>query len=75
MQKIYTTGQAAKFCRVAPSTVSKWFDSGRLRGYRIPGTQDRRIPHEHLIRFLKEHGLPLPEEMGDKEVTEESETN
>jgi DNA-binding response OmpR family regulator len=41
--------------------VSKWFDSGRLRGYRIPGSQDRRIPREHLIRFLKEHGMPLGE--------------
>jgi DNA-binding response OmpR family regulator len=41
--------------------VSKWFDSGRLRGYRIPGSQDRRIPREHLIKFLKEHGMPLGE--------------
>jgi DNA-binding response OmpR family regulator len=41
--------------------VSKWFDSGRLRGYRIPGSQDRRIPREHLIKFLKDHGMPLGE--------------
>jgi DNA-binding response OmpR family regulator len=41
--------------------VSKWFDSGRLRGYRIPGSQDRRIPREQLIKFLKEHGMPLGE--------------
>ncbi|MEM9246234.1 MAG: response regulator, partial [Cyanobacteria bacterium P01_F01_bin.153] len=36
-----------------------WFDSGRLKGYRIPGSQDRRIPREYLIKFLKEHGMPL----------------
>src|SRR5260221_269976 len=59
MKKVFTTGQVAKICKVAPRTVSKWFDSGRLRGYRIPGSQDRRIPREHLIRFLKEHGMPL----------------
>ena len=59
--KVFTTGQVAKICKVAPRTVSKWFDSGRLRGYRIPGSQDRRIPREHLIRFLKEHGMPLGE--------------
>lgn len=58
-KKIFTTGQVAKICRVAPRTVSKWFDSGRLKGYRIPGSQDRRIPREQLIRFLKEHGMPL----------------
>jgi DNA-binding response OmpR family regulator len=32
-----------------------------FRGYRIPGSQDRRIPREQLIRFLKEHGMPLGE--------------
>jgi excisionase family DNA binding protein len=57
--KIFTTGQVAKICKVAPRTVSKWFDSGRLKGYRIPGSQDRRIPREYLIKFLKEHGMPL----------------
>jgi excisionase family DNA binding protein len=59
VNKVFTTGQVAKICKVAPRTVSKWFDSGRLRGYRIPGSQDRRIPREYLIRFLKEHGMPL----------------
>lgn len=63
MKTIFTTGQVGKICKVAPRTVAKWFDSGRLRGYRIPGSQDRRIPREHLIRFLKEHGMP----MGDLE--------
>lgn len=61
MRTIFTTGQVAKICKVAPRTVSKWFDSGRLQGYRIPGSQDRRIPRQHLIRFLKEHGMPLGE--------------
>src|SRR4051794_27460457 len=59
MKKVFTTGQVAKICKVAPRTVSKWFDSGRLRGYRIPGSQDRRIPREALIKFLKEYGMPL----------------
>src|SRR6476660_8966094 len=57
--KVFTTGQVAKICKVAPRTVSKWFDSCRLKGYRIPGSQDRRIPREYLIKFLKEHGMPL----------------
>jgi len=58
---VFTTGQVARICKVAPRTVSKWFDSGRLRGYRIPGSQDRRIPRDHLIRFLKDHDMPLGE--------------
>lgn len=53
--KVFTTGQIAKICKVAPRTVSKWFDSGRLNGYRIPGSQDRRIPREYLIKFIREY--------------------
>jgi two-component system, OmpR family, response regulator RpaA len=58
MKKVFSTGEAAKICRVAPRTIMKWFDQGRLRGYRIPGSQDRRIPRDNLIRFLKENGMP-----------------
>lgn len=68
VQNIFTTGQVAKICNVFPRTVCKWFDSGRLRGYRIPGSQDRRIPREHLLRFLREHGLAIPAELHDPTV-------
>lgn len=60
-KRTFSTGQAAKICDVAPRTVSKWFDSGCLKGYRIPGSKDRRIPRDQLIRFLKENGMPLGE--------------
>ena len=56
---VLTTGEVAKICNVAPRTVSKWFDSGALRGYRIPGSKDRRIPINQLIRFMKQHNMPL----------------
>jgi len=56
---ILTTGEVAKICNVAPRTVSKWFDSGQLKGYRIPGSKDRRIPMANLIRFMKQHSIPL----------------
>lgn len=58
-KKVLTTGDVAKICCVAPRTVSKWFDSGQLRGYRIPGSKDRRIPLEHLVRFMRAYGIPL----------------
>jgi excisionase family DNA binding protein len=59
VKDVLTTGEVAKICNVAPRTVSKWFDSGALRGYRIPGSKDRRIPVNQLIRFMKQHGMPL----------------
>lgn len=58
---VFSTGQVASLCKVAPRTVAKWVNSGWLKGYRIPGGQDRRVPRESLIRFLKENGMPLGE--------------
>jgi excisionase family DNA binding protein len=56
---VLTTGEVAKICKVAPRTVTKWFDSGQLRGYRIPGSKDRRIPVSQLTRFMKLNNMPL----------------
>ena len=68
-REVLTTGQVAKICKVAPRTVAKWFDSGQLRGYRIPGSKDRRIPLNQLIRFMQAHGMPLEGiETGDTRV-------
>jgi excisionase family DNA binding protein len=60
-KNVLTTGDVAKICHVAPRTVSKWFDNGQLRGYRIPGSKDRRIPVNELIRFMKTHNMPTSE--------------
>ena len=57
-KNVLTTGDVAKICNVAPRTVSKWFDKGQLKGYRIPGSKDRRIPVSELIRFMKVHNMP-----------------
>ncbi len=56
---VLTTGEVANNCNVASRTVSKWFDSGQIRGYRIPGSKDRRIPVNNLTRFMKSHGIPM----------------
>jgi uncharacterized protein (TIGR02996 family)/excisionase family DNA binding protein len=56
-RKVFTTGQVAQLLDVSPTTVATWFDLGRLRGYRIPGSQDRRIPRDILVRFMSENGL------------------
>jgi len=57
-KNVLTTGDVAKICNVAPRTVSKWFDNGQLKGYRIPGSKDRRIPVSELIRFMRVHNMP-----------------
>ena len=57
-RNVLTTGDVARICNVAPRTVSKWFDSGQLKGYRIPGSKDRRIPLPELLRFMKANNMP-----------------
>jgi uncharacterized protein (TIGR02996 family) len=61
----YTTAQVAKICHVSPTTAAKWFDSGKLHGRRVAGSQARRVPRDSLVRFLRENGMlgyptPLP---------------
>lgn len=58
-KEVLTTGEVAKICKVASRTVSKWFDTGQLPGYRIPGSRDRRIPVNELVKFMKAHNIPL----------------
>jgi len=57
-KNVLTTGDVAKICNVAPRTVSKWFDSGQLKGYRIPGSKDRRIQVNELAGFMIAHNMP-----------------
>ena len=58
LKDVLTTGQVAQICNVAPRTVTKWFDAGQLKGYRIPGSRDRRIPANELVRFMRTHNIP-----------------
>lgn len=55
---VFTTGQVAEICRVAPRTVAKWIDNGLLGGHRLPGGGDRRIRLLDLWQFLQENDMP-----------------
>jgi excisionase family DNA binding protein len=55
--KWYTTGQIAKRLSVSPTTVSKWIDSGRLIGIRLPGSKDRRVHPKALEEFEQRTGF------------------
>lgn len=61
MREILSVEEAAELCRVSPREIKKWFDSGRLVGYRVGIV--RRIPIETLCEFMEKRGTPIPEEM------------
>ena len=55
---ILTTGELARALMVAPRTVTKWIDSGRLPGWRLPGSLDRRVLARDAAKFAAEAGMP-----------------
>ncbi len=55
---VFTTGEAAKICKVSQQTIIRCFDNGTLKGFRVPGSRFRRIPRDHLFAFMKDNGIP-----------------
>lgn len=55
---VFTTGEAAKICKVSQQTIIRCFDSGQLKGFRVPGSRFRRIPREQLFAFMRDNGIP-----------------
>lgn len=69
MKDLFTTGEVAEICKVSQQTIIRCFDSGRLDGFRVPGSKFRRIPRQKLIKFMKENDIPLENiESGKKKV-------
>jgi excisionase family DNA binding protein len=59
MKDLFTTGEAADICKVSQQTIIRCFDSGRLRGFRVPGSKFRRIPRQHLVKFMRDNNIPM----------------
>ncbi|HUS47930.1 MAG TPA: response regulator [Phycisphaerae bacterium] len=56
---VYTTGEAAAICKLSQQTIIRCFDSGQLRGFRVPGSKFRRIPRDALVEFMKKNNIPM----------------
>ena len=59
MKNVFTTGEVAEIWKISQQTVIRCFDTGRLQGFRVPGSRFRRIPRENLIKFMQENDIPL----------------
>lgn len=69
VKEVYTTGEVADICKVSQQTVIRCFDSGRLKGFRVPGSRFRRIPRDALVTFMKANNIPLDQlESGRRRV-------
>ena len=61
-KSFFTTFETAKLCYVSPLSIINWANAGRLPAFRTPGGH-RRIRREDLVRFMRDNGIPLPEEL------------
>src|SRR5512134_2037218 len=61
-KSVFTTFETAKLCHVSPLSIINWVNAGRLPAFRTPGGH-RRIRREDLIRFMRDNGIPLPDEL------------
>ncbi len=53
----FTTTEVAAIMRVSQHTIQKWFDEGRLTGYKMPsGT--RKITTESVVAYMEEFNMP-----------------
>lgn len=69
MKTVFTTGEAARICKVSQQTIIRCFDSGQLKGFRVPNSRFRRIPREMLHKFMKDNGIPTDAlESGKREI-------
>ena len=57
----FTTGEVSKITGFVPKVIGDRFDSGILKGFRIPDSRnmgDRRISYDSLAGFINDNGMP-----------------
>jgi excisionase family DNA binding protein len=59
-ERVYTTHDVARLCRVTPMTVIRWIEDGKLPAFKTAGGH-RRVLENELRSFLRARGMPQPE--------------
>lgn len=58
--KTLTSGEIAEYCDVNLRTVIRWLESGKLKGFKLPGRGNNRVLVADFIEFLERHDMPIP---------------
>jgi excisionase family DNA binding protein len=61
MDDVLTVFQASKYCNVSSKTIINWIDAGHIAAYKTVGGH-RRIKRSDLETFMRNQGMPIPEE-------------
>ncbi len=57
-ERVFTTVDVAKLCKVSLRTVIRWVDDGKLPSFRTPGGH-RRVREEDLMKFMGKYKIPF----------------
>lgn len=63
MEDTLTVFTASKYCNVSSKTIINWVEAGHIKAYRTVGGH-RRIRKSDLESFMRDQGIPIPEENG-----------
>lgn len=55
----YTVGQVAQRLGASGRYVQRLIDDGKLEGFRLPNSSDRRVSREALALFVRANNLPI----------------
>jgi excisionase family DNA binding protein len=57
-ERVFTTVDVAKLCKVSLRTVIRWVDDGKLPSFRTTGGH-RRVREEDLMKFMGQYKIPF----------------
>lgn len=55
-----TSGEVARLCSFSARHTIKLCDRGLIESFRLPGSDDRRVPRRAFLDFLAKFKLPVP---------------
>ncbi len=58
-KEIFTAPEIAKICRVSRQTVFFWIKKGYINAYRPAKNAVWKVTKKELIRYMKEHDIPM----------------
>ncbi|MHB1844597.1 MAG: response regulator [Deltaproteobacteria bacterium] len=67
--RYFTSHQVGTLLQVNPSSIVKWINDGLLFAFRTPGGH-RRVAADEIVRFARQHGMPVPAELRGVSLSE-----
>ena len=58
-KRFLTTGAAAELCGCSQQSIIRAIDTGKLEGFRVPGSKFRRVARQTLYAYMRANRIPV----------------